>query len=81
MSEDGTVGYRLYNKLKFCVEMYRFLNAQTPTGNEILREYDLCDRVTAELHKEKNGTISNRTTYSYDEMGNLTEVTNVFHEE
>lgn len=30
---------------------------QTPTGHEILREYDVCDRLTAETHKEKKDAV------------------------
>ncbi|MBD5464500.1 MAG: hypothetical protein HDR22_01530, partial [Lachnospiraceae bacterium] len=47
---------------------------QTPSGNEILREYDSCDRLTAETHKEKNGSIHHKTTFVYDKMDNLIEV-------
>ena len=47
---------------------------QLPSGDEIHREYDLCDRITAEHYREKNGSIDNRITYHYDKNGNLTEV-------
>ena len=47
---------------------------QLPSGDEIHREYDLCDRITAEHYREKNGGIDNRITYHYDKNGNLTEV-------
>ncbi len=47
---------------------------QLPSGDEIHREYDLCDRITAEHYREKNGSIDNRITYHYDMNGNLTEV-------
>ena len=47
---------------------------QLPSGDEIHREYDLCDRITVEHYREKNGSIDNRITYHYDKNGNLTEV-------
>ena len=47
---------------------------QLPSGDDIHREYDLCDRITAEHYREKNGGIDNRITYHYDKNGNLTEV-------
>ena len=47
---------------------------QLPSGDEIHREYDLCDRITAEHYREKNGGIDNRITYHYDKNGNLTEI-------
>lgn len=46
---------------------------KTASGYEILREYDVCDRLTAEIHRDKNGDISNRTEYVYDQAGRLTE--------
>ncbi|MCM1161126.1 MAG: DUF6531 domain-containing protein, partial [Roseburia sp.] len=49
---------------------------KTPEGNEILREYDCCDRLTAETHKEKNGNIHHTITFAYDKMDNLIEVKN-----
>ena len=50
------------------------ISIQLPSGDEIHREYDLCDRITAEHYREKNGSIDNRITYHYDKNGNLTEV-------
>ena len=44
---------------------------QLPSGDEIHREYDLCDRITAEHYREKNGSIDNRITYHYDKNGKL----------
>jgi RHS repeat-associated protein len=48
---------------------------QTPTGGEILREYDAADRLVAETHREKASGIHNRTRFSYDKAGNLVEIT------
>ena len=42
-----------------------------PSEDEILREYDICDRLIAEEHRAKNGDIHNRTEYIYDKTGNL----------
>ena len=47
----------------------------TPLGNEILREYDSMDRLTAETHREKGGAIRNTTRYQYDVDGNIIRVT------
>ena len=47
----------------------------TPLGNEILREYDSMDRLTAETHREKGGAIRNTTKYQYDVDGNIIRVT------
>lgn len=46
---------------------------KTASGYEILREYDVCDRLTAEIHQDKNEKISNRTEYVYDREGRLIE--------
>ena len=46
---------------------------QTPSGNEILREYDQSNHLLAETHKEKGGSIRNRITFTYDLNGNLTQ--------
>lgn len=46
---------------------------KTESGYEILREYDICDRLTGEIHRDKNGTINHRIEYSYDLSGNLIE--------
>ena len=46
---------------------------QTPSGNEILREYDQSNHLLAETHKEKGGSIQNRITFTYDLNGNLTQ--------
>ena len=47
---------------------------QLPAGGEILREYDVMNRLVAETYHEPSGTIDNRTEYKYDLCGNLTEV-------
>ncbi len=47
----------------------------TPTGNKILRTYDLADRLKEEQHIEKNGYIKNKITYTYDKAGNIVAVT------
>ena len=41
---------------------------QTPSGNEILREYDQSNHLLSETHKEKGGSILNRITFTYDSM-------------
>ena len=46
---------------------------QTPSGNEILREYDQSNHLLSETHKEKGGSIRNRITFTYDLNGNLTQ--------
>lgn len=46
---------------------------RTASGYEILREYDACDRLTAEIHRDRNGKINNRSEYSYDHGGRLTQ--------
>ena len=48
---------------------------QTPSGNEILREYDQSNHLLAETHKEKGGSIQNRITFTYDLNGNLIQRT------
>ncbi len=50
----------------------------TPSGNEILREYDADGLLVKEEHKENGGDIHNCFTYEYDKAGNLTKVTDVF---
>ena len=50
----------------------------TPSGNEILREYDADGLLVKEEHKENRGDIENCFTYEYDKAGNLTKVTDVF---
>ena len=48
---------------------------QTPSGNEILREYDQSNHLLSETHKEKGGSIRNRITFTYDLNGNLIQRT------
>ena len=47
----------------------------TPSGNTIIREYDLCDRIISETHKERKGNIDNRTEFEYDKASNLICIT------
>ena len=47
---------------------------QNPNGDEILMEYDLCDRKITETHREKNGSIDNTTCSVYDTAGHLITV-------
>ncbi|WP_349407797.1 polymorphic toxin-type HINT domain-containing protein [Pseudalkalibacillus sp. SCS-8] len=37
--------------------------------------YDVGNRLTKEVHKDQNGTITNEISYSYDVMGNRTSMT------
>ena len=48
---------------------------QTPTGGQVLREYDAVDRLIAETHIDKAAGIHNRTEFAYDKAGNLVEIT------
>lgn len=48
---------------------------QTPTGGQVLREYDAVDRLIAETHIDKAAGIHNRTEFSYDKAGNLVGIT------
>lgn len=71
--EDGSRG--------FATTVYTYdksgniIRIQTPTGGEILREYDAADRLVSETHREKASGIQNRTLFSYDKAGNLVEIT------
>lgn len=49
---------------------------RTASGYEILREYDLCDRMISETHRDKNGNTDNRVEYAYDTAGRLIQVRN-----
>ena len=48
---------------------------QTPTGGQVLREYDAVDRLIAETHIDKASGIYNRMEFAYDKAGNLVEIT------
>ncbi|MBQ2922486.1 MAG: RHS repeat protein, partial [Tyzzerella sp.] len=47
---------------------------RTASGYEIRREYDLCDRMISETHCDKNGSIDNTVSYTYDREGRLTGI-------
>ena len=51
------------------------IKIQTPTGGQVLREYDAVDRLIAETHIDKTAGIHNRTEFAYDKAGNLVEIT------
>ncbi|MCH5343811.1 MAG: hypothetical protein J1E64_07210, partial [Acetatifactor sp.] len=46
-----------------------------PYGAEIRREYDVADRLTAEIHLEKKTGLHNTTRFTYDKAGNLICIT------
>lgn len=48
---------------------------QTPTGGQVLREYNAVDWLIAETHIDKASGIYNRTEFAYDKAGNLVEIT------
>ena len=71
--QDGSRG--------FAVSRYDYdkngnvIKIQTPTGGQVLREYDAVDRLIAETHIDKTAGIHNRTEFAYDKAGNLVEIT------
>ena len=46
-----------------------------PTGTQIIREYDVADRLILERHIDKNCGIDNTTQFAYDKAGNLVSIT------
>ena len=66
---------------RFAVSRYDYdkngnvVKIQTPTGGQVLREYDAVDRLIAETHIDKAAGIHNRTEFSYDKAGNLVGIT------
>lgn len=46
-----------------------------PTGAQILREYDVADRLISERHIDKDCGIDNTTRFAYDKAGNLVSIT------
>lgn len=46
----------------------------TPAGYIIERQYDDADRLIAEIHKDKDNGIENKTEFTYDKAGNIIKV-------
>lgn len=46
----------------------------TPAGYIIERQYDAADRLIAEIHKDKENGIENKTEIIYDKAGNIVKV-------
>lgn len=47
---------------------------RTASGYEIRREYDVCDRMISETHRDRNGNTDNTVSYTYDRAGRLTGI-------
>ena len=72
--QDGT-GKAFVSTRYFYDKNGNVIKVQLPSGDEILREYDVMDRLVAETFKETKGSVNNRTEYKYDLCSNLTEIT------
>ena len=68
-------------RLEFAATRYEYdrtgncTRIRLPEGGEVLREYDMADRLVSETHVDKKGGINNRTEIGYDRAGNVTCIT------
>ncbi|MDE5825365.1 MAG: hypothetical protein K2H91_11885, partial [Lachnospiraceae bacterium] len=71
--KDGRLEYAStryeYDKTGNCTHI------RLPEGGEVLREYDMADRLVSETHVDKKGGIHNCTKIGYDRAGNVTCIT------